>query len=94
MNETEAMRNALDGALQEDLVTRANRIQAVKTEVTSKLRRGIPIGITQEMIDLGIADEIAKQLAKAEVSARLRKLYEDEDDELEQPFEPNRPIFF
>lgn len=94
MDEILQMRQVLDDSYVTDVAARDMRIKLLKREVTLNIKRGVPVRVTDEMRQLGIADDIAKQIAAAEAALRLRKLYADEDDEEEYFVEPNRPLFF
>ena len=93
MTETQQIRETLERGYIEELAAKNMRIKQIKEDLHRNIKRGVPVSITEEMRILGIEDEIQDLINKAEIRARLARLYQDEDDEIVDEYEPFTPVF-
>lgn len=63
---------------------RSNRIQSILIRAGRDLQRGIPVEITDEMVELGIDKKIKGMRLQADYYHRLNRfLLDDDDDEVD-----------
>lgn len=58
------------------------QIEAIRTDVVKRINENDgPIKITEEMVELGIAEEMAQLIQTACMAEPFRKLFRDDDDD-------------
>lgn len=75
------LREHLEQSYIEETEGRQRRINMIKREVGMRLKDGLSVSITQEMVDLKIDQEIWAMIMKAEFALKMSDMSRDEDDD-------------
>jgi hypothetical protein len=80
-NEESVIRREIADGVIDAATERENRIKFIIRDAAKKARNGVYVALTQEMVDLGIAEKVAGLNNEAELKARVNRFFSSDDDD-------------
>lgn len=80
-NEEAVIRREIAEGVIDASTEKENRIKFLIRDAAKKSRNGVYVTLTQEMVDLGIAEKVAGLNNEAELKARVQRFFNSADDD-------------